>query len=81
MATVQETRVKAGYEEIHAIATAKLAGLEETIRKEVEERLAGDKNALLGIIAECVEVVDVDVPDVEENVETSVAGTTTETIY
>ena len=63
MAIVQQTVVKAGYEDIHAMATTKLESLEEEIRREVEERLAKDKTALLGIIAECVETVDVEVPD------------------
>lgn len=63
MAIVQETRVKAGYENIHAMATAKLGGLEEEAKKKVEELIGKDKKALDGIIAECIEVVDVEVPD------------------
>lgn len=68
MATVKEVRVKAGYEEIHTLALAKLESIEEAVRREIEERIAKDKNALLGIIAECEEEVEVDVPDEEVNV-------------
>lgn len=82
MAIIQETKIKAGYEEIHAMATAKLETLEDAIRKEVEERIAGDKKALLGIISECLEVVDVEVPDeTESEVNTETEVQTEEVVY
>lgn len=59
----EEVRVKAGYEEIHAMATDKLNKLEEAIRKEIEERIAKDKETLLGIISGCEEIVEVEIAD------------------
>ena len=81
MATVQETKVKAGFEEIHAIATAKLEALEETIKKEIEEKFNAEATRLNRVIAECVEVVDVEVPDVEESVEAPIEAETAQEVY
>ena len=67
------TQVKAGYEEIHAMATDKLNKLEEEVRREVEERIAKDKETLVGIIAGCEETVLV--PDEEVVEETATAET------
>ena len=73
-----EKVVKAGYEEIYDTAVAKLENLEEEIRREVEEKFAGHKEALTNIIAQCVEEVEVaeDEPVEEEQAveETEYAG-------
>lgn len=66
----EEVRVKVGYEDIHTMATDKLNKLEEEIRREIEERIAKDKETLLGIIAGCEETVEVEVPEEEPSEET-----------
>lgn len=55
-------RVKAGYEEIYEKAVAFEAHLEETIR----QQMANDLEAVKRIKADCVETVEVEVPDEEE---------------
>lgn len=67
---MEETRVKAGYEEIHDMATKKLQSLDEAVAKEleevkvqIEEKFAKDKESLIAIIADCTELVQVEVPD------------------
>lgn len=74
---ITETRIKAGYEDIHNAAKLKLDGLDETIANElaeakvsIEEKFAKDKDSLMSIIADCTEIVEVEVPDkVVESVE------------
>ena len=58
-------RVKAGYEEIYEKAVAFEAHLEETIR----QQMANDLEAVKRIKADCVETVEVEVPDEEETTE------------
>lgn len=60
-------RVKAGYEEIYEKAVAFEAHLEEIIR----QQMANDLEAVKRIKADCVETVEVEVPDeeVEQEIE------------
>lgn len=61
-------RVKAGYEEIYEKAVAFEANLEETIR----QQMANDLEAVKRIKADCVETVEVEVPDEEITEEVTV---------
>lgn len=60
---VHEQRVKHGYEDIHANASNLIANIEEDVRRRVEELVADDKKRLQSIIDECIEVVEVEMPD------------------
>lgn len=61
-----EKVVKAGYEEIYETAVVKLDSIEEEVRREVEQRIAKDKEALTTIIESCLEEVEVPDEPVEE---------------
>ena len=65
MAVITEVVVKAGYEEIYDKLVEMKAGIEEKIRKQVEEECVTIDNML----AECSEVVEKEVPDEEETVD------------
>lgn len=71
---IQEQRVKRGYEDIHAQASNLIANIEEEVRRKVEEMVADDKRRLQSIIDECVEVVEVEVPDTTETIVDETAG-------
>lgn len=57
-------KIKDGFEEIHALLVAKKEALEEEIRKEFAEKSV----AIDDMLARCVEVVEVEVPDEVEAV-------------
>lgn len=63
----QETKVLSGYEEIYDKLVVMKNGIEEEVRKQIEEKAKKIDN----MIAEITEVVEVEVPDeVEETAET-----------
>lgn len=68
MAIVTEVVVKAGYEEIYDKLVEMKAGIEEKIRKQVEEECVTIDN----MMAECTYVVEKEVPDELETEEESV---------
>lgn len=68
MAIVTEVVVKSGYEEIYDKLVEMKAGVEEKIRKQVEEECVTIDN----MIAECTLVVEKEVPDELETEEESV---------
>lgn len=63
----QETKVLSGYEEIYDKLVVMKNGIEEEVRKQIEEKAKKIDN----MIAEITEVVEIEVPDeVEETAET-----------
>lgn len=65
MAVITEVVVKDGYQEIYDKLVEMKAGVEEKIRKQVEEECVTIDN----MIAECSVVVEREIPDEEEAVD------------
>lgn len=57
--------VKAGYEQFHSEAVAKLENVEEEARRKVEEMIREDKETLEKIIDLCTEEIQVPVEEPE----------------
>lgn len=59
--------VKEGYEDIHALAVAKLENLEAEAKAKVEALIREDKVALEEIIAKSTKTIEIEVPDIVDD--------------